>query len=160
MQNLSENDKLECYAEVERAYGALIKEPLPKEIHMLHLCAILQHHLGFFWVGFYMRKSAQMLEIGPYQGQVPCFTIKLGNGACGTAAASGEVVNLPDVNAFPGYIACHAEPQSEMVVPGMVEGECVFVLDVDHQEREAFTNVDATALKRLVQLTIETFFTP
>lgn len=101
------------------------------------------------WVGFYVRRGDQLV-LGPFQGKVACTTIAFGRGVCGTAAATKETVVVPDVEAFPGHIACDAGSRSEVVVPIVRDGEVVAVLDVDSYELAAFDAVDAQGLEALV----------
>jgi GAF domain-containing protein len=110
---------------------------------------MLKKEFGFFWVGFYMHQHEQQLTIGPYQGELPCFFIPFGKGVCGNAALEGKTVIVPNVAQYPGYIACHPEPRSEIVVPAMWQGECAFVLDIDHIEANYFDMVDAEMLEML-----------
>lgn len=103
------------------------------------------------WVGFYLRRG-QELVLGPFQGKVACTRIAWGRGVCGTAAAKGETVLVPDVEAFPGHIACDAGSRSEIVVPIVRAGQVVAVLDVDSYQLAAFTEVDARGLGELAKV--------
>lgn len=101
------------------------------------------------WVGFYVRRG-EGLVLGPFQGKVACVRIALGRGVCGTAAAERRTVIVPDVEAFPGHIACDAGSRSELVVPifrgGRPDGDVVAVLDLDSYALAAFDEVDAAGL--------------
>jgi GAF domain-containing protein len=143
------------YQHIYTSFSALLKSNIPAHVHMNNLCALLQKEFSFFWVGFYMRNGEDSLQIGPYQGEVPCFDIKIGKGVCGTAAAEKTTQIVADVHQFPGYIACHPEPNSEIVVPGIKEGSCVFVLDIDHIEKDYFDDVDQMWLEKLCVLIVE-----
>ena len=150
--------KVEQYQEVIRNYTSLLDVDLPTHVHLNNLCALLKKEFNFFWVGFYERVSEDQLRLSSYQGEVPCFNIKIGKGVCGTAAAEGKTQLVDDVYAFPGYIACHPEPNSEIVVPGMMNGRCLFVLDIDHVDKAWFSETDTNHLEQLVDLTVQKLY--
>jgi len=106
----------------------------------------------FFWTGFY-RVCGDRLVVGPYMGTVGCLQIEFGQGVCGTAAQRRQTVIVPDVSQFPGHIACDPNSKSEIVVPvfGPAE-ELIAVLDVDSDQIDAFNEVDARGLERIVRL--------
>ncbi|MBX3155130.1 MAG: GAF domain-containing protein [Deltaproteobacteria bacterium] len=108
------------------------------------------------WVGFYVRRAREEtpeLVLGPFQGNVACVRIALGRGVCGTAAAERRTVIVPDVEAFPGHIACDAGSRSEIVVPVLApDGRLVAVLDLDSYELAAFDDVDAAGLAPIAEL--------
>jgi GAF domain-containing protein len=103
------------------------------------------------WVGFY-RTLGDELVLGPFQGKVACVRIALGRGVCGTAAAERRTVVVPDVERFPGHIACDAGSRSEIVVPIVAAGRVVAVLDVDSYDLAAFDEVDARALEGVASM--------
>ena len=106
----------------------------------------------FFWTGFY-RVCGDRLVVGPYIGTVGCLQIEFGRGVCGTAAARRETIIVPDVNAFPGHIACDPSSKSEIVVPVFgSDGELIAVLDVDSDQFDAFDEEDQRGLERIVGL--------
>lgn len=106
----------------------------------------------YFWTGFY-RVCGDKLVVGPYIGTVGCLQIDFGRGVCGTAAAKRETVLVPDVNEFPGHIACDANSKSEIVVPVFGrDGELMAVLDVDSDRLNAFDEEDRAGLERIVAL--------
>ncbi|HET7737446.1 MAG TPA: GAF domain-containing protein [Tepidiformaceae bacterium] len=106
----------------------------------------------FFWTGFY-RVCGDRLVVGPYIGTVGCLQIEFGKGVCGTAAARRETVIVPDVEQFPGHIACDARSKSEIVVPVFgPAGELIAVLDVDSDRYAAFDETDRAGLERIVGL--------
>lgn len=148
-------NKQDQYQNLYNAFTALLKADIPVPVHMNNLCAMLKKKFGFFWVGFYNKKDHNTLQIGPYQGEVPCLNITIGKGVCGLAAQLKKTQIVNDVNSFDGYIACHPEPNSEIVVPGIVNGECHFVLDIDHIEKDYFDNIDQKWLEKLCTLLIE-----
>jgi len=103
------------------------------------------------WVGFYVVRGGELV-LGPFQGKVACVRIAFGRGVCGTAAAEQRTVIVPDVEQFPGHIACDAGSRSEIVVPIMKRGQLVAVLDLDSYERAAFDDVDAAGLLPIAEL--------
>jgi GAF domain-containing protein len=114
----------------------------------------------FFWTGFY-RVVDGRLVVGPYIGTVGCLQIELGRGVCGTAAARRETIIVPDVNAFPGHIACDPNSKSEIVVPVFDSSEeLIAVLDVDSTELNAFDEEDRRGLEKIVALFASRAFSP
>ena len=106
----------------------------------------------YFWTGFY-RVCGDRLVVGPYIGTVGCLQIEFGRGVCGTAASRRETIVVPDVNQFPGHIACDPNSKSEIVVPVFApDGELIAVLDVDSDQINAFDEEDARGLERIVAL--------
>lgn len=106
----------------------------------------------FFWTGFY-RVCGDRLVVGPYIGTVGCLQIEFGKGVCGTAAQRRQTIVVPDVNAFPGHIACDPNSKSEIVVPVFgPDGELIAVLDVDSDRLDAFDEEDRQGLERIVKL--------
>ncbi|KAJ5555334.1 hypothetical protein N7535_007770 [Penicillium sp. DV-2018c] len=103
----------------------------------------------------YASSENQLLLLGPFQGKPACQEIRYGKGVCGTAAAKGETVLVPDVESFPGHIACDAESRSEIVVPILINGETVAIIDVDCTEPSGFDEVDKEYLERLAGLLAE-----
>lgn len=114
------------------------------------------HHADdrFDWTGFYRVAGPGLLKIGPYQGGHGCLTIPFSRGVCGAAARSGEVQLVPDVEAFPGHIACASSTQSELVLPVWNgTGRLLGVFDIDSDQPDAFTQEDARALTDILQAT-------
>ena len=111
------------------------------------------HH---FWVGFYLVKDANYLILGPFQGSAACFRIRRGRGVCGTAWAEGRTQVVPDVEQFPGHIACSSLSRSEIVVPLIVQGEVVGVLDIDSDQLNQFDETDRHYLEQVAQLITQT----
>jgi len=103
------------------------------------------------WVGFYVLRNRELV-LGPFQGKVACVRIALGRGVCGTAASERRTLIVPDVELFPGHIACDAGSRSEIVVPILCRGELVAVLDLDSYERAAFDDLDAAGLAPIAEL--------
>ena len=120
---------------------------------LANTAAALHEAFGFFWVGFYLVKDAAWLSLGPFQGPVACTRIKHGRGVCGTAWAEGRTLIVPDVDQFPGHIACSSASRSEIVVPikdkqGIVLG----VLDIDSDRLASFDETDQQGLEQVVQI--------
>jgi len=103
------------------------------------------------WVGFYVVRGGELV-LGPFQGNVACVRIAYGRGVCGTAAADRRTVIVPDVDKFPGHIACDAGSRSEIVVPVVKAGALVAVLDIDSYELAAFDDLDAAGLAPIAEL--------
>ena len=118
---------------------------------MANTAAMIYERMKFFWVGFY-RVVGEELVLGPFQGPAACFRIKYGKGVCGTAWQRAETVVVPDVEAFPGHIACSALSKSEIVVPVKEQGNIVSVLDIDSTDLETFDRFDAAFLELIVAL--------
>jgi len=119
---------------------------------MSTLAALVHHGFGHLWTGFYRVVAPDLLRVGPYQGTLGCLEIPFGKGVCGTAAARGQTVIVPDVNAFPGHIACDGRARSEIVVPLFDKrGELTAVLDVDSERLAAFDAADREGLEELVR---------
>ena len=106
------------------------------------------------WVGFYLVKN-QTLYLGPFQGKPACTVIPFGKGVCGTAAASQQIQRVEDVHAFPGHIACDAASASELVIPLIMHGKCIGVLDLDSPECGRFCEDDAKCLQKVMDTLLE-----
>ena len=137
----------ELLAEVEGLVGGESDEIA----NMANVAAAIQAKFGFHWVGFY-RVVGKELVLGPFQGPVACTRIAYGRGVCGTAWKEGRVIIVPDVEKFPGHIACSALSRSEIVVPIVRKGAVVAELDIDSAERDSFDAVDEYYLTLLVTL--------
>ncbi len=119
--------------------------------NMANIAAALKEAFGFFWAGFY-RVEGNQLVLGPFQGPVACTRIAYGRGVCGTAWKEAKTLIVPDVNQFPGHIACSSRSRSEIVVP-LFSGQMVCgVLDVDSDQLDAFSETDAWYLEKIVSL--------
>jgi len=129
-----------------------IKELVGKESDLIanlsNITAILKHTFGFFWVGFYLIKENELV-LGPFQGPVACTRIPFGKGVCGTAWKERRTIIVPDVEKFPGHIACNSESKSEIVVPLLIDGEIVGVLDIDSDRLNDFDEIDAKYLEKI-----------
>jgi GAF domain-containing protein len=120
---------------------------------MATMSALLHHGFGHLWTGFYrVTEPGRTLLVGPYQGTLGCLEISFGRGVCGTAAAEGRTVVVPDVQLFEDHIVCDARARSEIVVPVFDAAHGVFaVLDIDADVPNAFEDADARGLERLVK---------
>jgi L-methionine (R)-S-oxide reductase len=119
-------------------------------------CELFQAFEDFDWVGFYRVTEPGLLKIGPYQGGHGCLAIPFERGVCGAAAREARTQVVPDVDAFPGHIACASSTRSEIVVPVLdAAGEVFAVLDVDSNTPRAFSDADARALEALMQRVFE-----
>lgn len=119
---------------------------------MANVCAAIHQEMGFFWTGFYRVVNGELL-LGPFQGPVACMHIKYGRGVCGTAWERQESIVVPDVEQFPGHIACSSLSRSEIVVPVKnADGEVTAVLDIDSKELATFDDVDCHYLEGICAL--------
>ena len=142
-----------AYQELERS-GRSVLEGVRDQVTAMATWSCLVHHaFGHLWTGFYrVVDPGKLLRVGPYQGTLGCLEIAFGRGVCGTAAASGRTVVVPDVEKFPGHIACDAHSRSEIVVPVRGPGgELIAVLDVDSETISAFGEEDREGLERLME---------
>ena len=119
--------------------------------NMANLAAMIHHTFGFWWTGFY-RVVGEELVLGPFQGPIACTRIAYGRGVCGTAWQRGTTVVVPDVEQFPGHIACSSLSRSEIVVPIRNGDNIVAVLDIDSEHLATFDDVDGKWLERIVKL--------
>ena len=116
--------------------------------NMANITAALKQAFGFFWVGFYLVKGDELV-LGPFQGPVACTRISYGKGVCGTAWKERRTIIVPDVEQFPGHIACNSESKSEIVVPLFENGEIIGVLDIDSDRLNTFDEIDAAYLEKI-----------
>ena len=119
--------------------------------NLANISAALKEQFSFFWVGFYLVKNDELV-LGPFQGPVACTRIKLGRGVCGKAWESGEAIVVPDVEKFPGHIACSSFSKSEIVIPFKRSGQTIGVLDVDSEKLDQFNEVDKHYLQLILDL--------
>ena len=116
--------------------------------NMANVAAMLHETFGFWWTGFY-RVEGEELVLGPFQGPMACTRIRKGRGVCGTAWAKAETQVVPDVDKFPGHIACSSASRSEIVVPVFHEGRVVAVLDIDSAQLGTFDQTDRHYLEQV-----------
>jgi L-methionine (R)-S-oxide reductase len=145
------SDREVLYTALLPQVAALLKDETDSVAAMANVAAALRQGLGFFWVGFY-RVMGEELVLGPFQGDVACTRIGYGKGVCGAAWQRAEVLVVPDVDAFPGHIACSSLSRSEVVVPVVQQGRVVAVLDVDSTRLADFGPTDARYLAQVCAL--------
>ena len=148
---ISGGNKEERYAMLLPQVVSLVEGESDRIAGMANMAAALAQTFGFFWIGFY-RVIGDKLVLGPFQGPIACTRIAFGKGVCGTAWKRAETVIVPDVDAFPGHIACNSASRSEIVVPVKADGEVIAVLDIDSDRLGAFDEVDQRYLEQLVAL--------
>ena len=133
--------KEEKYSALLPVVHSLMSDEDDEIARMANLAALLHTEFGFWWTGFYRVEDQDQLVLGPFQGPLACTRISIGKGVCGTAWAEDRTVVVPDVEKFPGHIACSSESRSEIVVPLRVKGQVVAVLDIDSRELGTFDKV-------------------
>jgi L-methionine (R)-S-oxide reductase len=155
-------DKQQRYATLVPQIQALVEGESDIVANLSNIAAALKQTMGFFWVGFYLVKDNPMpagrqeLVLGPFQGPIACTRIQFGKGVCGTSWKEKKVILVPDVEEFPGHIACSSASKSEIVLPAFKNGEVALVLDVDSDKLNDFDAVDERELKKVMEL-IERF---
>ena len=147
-------DKAGIYAELLPQIDAVVSAESDMIANMANISAILKEAFGFWWVGFYIVKAAdagEELVLGPFQGPLACTRIKKGRGVCGTAWDRAETIIVPDVEQFPGHIACSSLSRSEIVVPVFAPGGNVMaVLDIDSEHLATFDVTDKEWLEKML----------
>ena len=146
--NASKDEK---YRQLLPQIEALLLGETNKVANMANFCAALREAFGFFWVGFYVVDGHELV-LGPFQGPIACTRIKHGKGVCGTAWATNQTQLVPDVDLFPGHIACSSASRSEIVLPVRNSaGEVMAVLDVDSEHLNHFDATDQLYLEQLIE---------
>lgn len=143
--------KKEQYESLIPQIAALLEGETDLVANMANVCAALKEQFGWFWVGFYLVKQDELV-LGPFQGPVACTRIGKGKGVCGTAWERAETLIVPDVDAFPGHIACSSLSRSEVVVPLFKGRKVAGVLDVDSEHPDHFDSTDAQYLEQIINL--------
>lgn len=145
--------KYQIYSSLQKEFRALLEEKdLPLESALVSLIALLKERLSYAsWVGFYRYENGK-LWIGPYQGKLACLVIEPGKGVCGSSFLEQKTFIVPDVDAFPGHIACDALSRSEIVLPIWRSDELVGVLDLDSHQLAAFDEEDAKGIEACLKL--------
>lgn len=140
------------YKEIAPQIEALVSGETDLVANLANITAVLKEAFGFFWVGFYLKKDNQLV-LGPFQGPLACTRIDFDKGVCGHCYTTKETVIVPDVEAFPGHIACSSASRSEIVLPIFgKDGEVFGVLDVDSDKLDDFSEVDADGLEKIVRI--------
>jgi L-methionine (R)-S-oxide reductase len=143
--------KREKYESLLPQLKGLIEDEPDQIANMANIAAALKEVFNFFWVGFY-RVVGESLVLGPFQGPIACTRISYGRGVCGTTWKEKKTLIVPDVDQFPGHIACSSLSKSEIVVPVMQDGVVKAVLDVDSDKLDCFDETDAFFMEKLVSL--------
>lgn len=154
--NIITGTKQEQYEALIPQIKALLEGEEDLIANLANIAAALKEQFNWLWVGFYLVKPAadrnQELVLGPFQGPVACTRIKKGRGVCGSSWAQAKTLIVPDVEKFPGHIACSSLSKSEIVVPLFSNNEVIGVLDVDSEELDQFDKTDQVYLEQIVSL--------
>lgn len=147
---IDKRGKKEMYATLLPQIKALVEGESNRVANLANVAAALKQTFGFFWVGFYLVEDGELV-LGPFQGPIACTRIRYGRGVCGTAWKEDKTLVVPDVDKFPGHIACSSASRSEIVVPIYnKEKEVVGVLDIDSDRLAEFDETDREWLERIV----------
>ena len=149
--SINKGEKAEQYQSLIPQIKGLLEGEPDLIANLANVAAALKEQFGWFWVGFYLVKHEQLV-LGPFQGPVACTRINKGRGVCGSSWAKAETLIVPDVEKFPGHIACSSLSRSEIVVPLMKEGMVWGVLDVDSEVLDQFDEIDKQYLETIVEL--------
>jgi len=148
-------NKKERYQMLLPQIKALVEGEPDRIANLSNIAAALKQTMNFFWVGFYLVKENQLV-LGPFQGPIACTRIDFGKGVCGTSWKEKKTILVPDVEKFPGHIACNSASKSEIVLPAFKNNEVALVLDVDSDALNDFNSTDQLALEDLMRI-IENF---
>ena len=144
--------KIEEYELLQKQVEAIIGNEVDTIANMANISALLFDNLADVnWVGFY-RVVANELVLGPFQGKIACIRIPVGKGVCGTAVGENSTQRIADVHSFPGHIACDATSNAEIVIPVVVEGKVIAVLDIDSTKFDRFDLQDQNGLEAIISL--------
>ena len=148
---ISDGNKNDRYSVLYSQIRSLLDSESDLIANMANVSSVIHHTFGFWWTGFYIVKDGQLV-LGPFQGPLACTRINYGKGVCGTSWERKETVIVPDVELFPGHIACSSLSRSEIVVP-LFRGEDVYaVLDIDSKELSTFDETDKEWLEKITRL--------
>ena len=148
---ISDGDKDQKYSVLYDQIKALLECEEDIIADMANISSMIQQTFGFWWTGFY-RVCGDELVLGPFQGPLACTRIRFGKGVCGTAWKEARTVIVPDVDEFPGHIACSSASRSEIVVPVFLGKEIMAVLDIDSTETDTFDEIDRKWLEKIVSI--------
>ena len=148
---ISKGTKEEQYENLLPQITGLLQGESDLIANLANVAAALKEQFGWLWVGFYLVKGEELV-LGPFQGPVACTRIRKGRGVCGSSWAKGETLIVPDVEKFPGHIACSSLSRSEIVLPLIKNGEGVGVLDVDSTRLDSFDETDKKYLQNIIEL--------
>lgn len=144
-------DKAEKYKTLVPQIEGLVTGEPDLVANLANIAAALRQTLGFFWVGFYVVRNNELV-LGPFQGPIACTRIAFGKGVCGAAWQRAETILVPDVDAFPGHIACSSASRSEIVLPAFHDGQVALVLDVDSDKLNDFDETDRHYLEQVMRI--------
>jgi L-methionine (R)-S-oxide reductase len=144
-------DKAEKYKTLVPQIEALVQGENDVVANLSNVAAALKQTMNFFWVGFYLVKDNQLV-LGPFQGPIACTRINFGKGVCGASWKEKKTILVPNVDEFPGHIACSSASKSEIVLPAFKNGEVALVLDVDSDQLNDFDETDAKALEHVMRI--------
>lgn len=144
-------DKTEKYKTLVPQIEALVQGENDVVANLSNVAAALKQTMNFFWVGFYLVKDNQLV-LGPFQGPIACTRINFGKGVCGASWKEKKTILVPNVDEFPGHIACSSASKSEIVLPAFKNGEVALVLDVDSDQLNDFDETDAKALEQVMRI--------
>ena len=144
-------NKNERYKTLLPQLEALVQGEEDLTANLANIAAALRQTMDFFWVGFYLVKKGQLV-LGPFQGPIACTRIDFGKGVCGTAWKEKKAIIVPNVDEFPGHIACSSASRSEIVLPALKDGNVILVLDVDSDALDDFGSEDEVALKEVIKI--------
>ena len=148
---IAEGGKEQKYELLYKQIEALVQGESDPIANMANMAAMIHYTFGFWWTGFY-RVAGDELVLGPFQGPLACSRISYGRGVCGTAWEEQRTQVVPDVEQFPGHIACSSLSRSEIVVPVWKEGKIIAVLDIDSEHLATFDTTDQKWLEKIVDL--------
>lgn len=143
-------DKKTKYEQLIPQLESLISDETDLIANMANLASVLKENFNFLWVGFYRNVNNELI-LGPFQGPLACTRIAIGKGVCGTAAQKKETIIVPNVDQFPGHIACSSLSKSEIVVPKILNNKLIYVLDIDSEQFNHFDQTDADFLEKILQ---------
>jgi L-methionine (R)-S-oxide reductase len=145
-------DRKEIYDAILPQINGLIETESDLVANLANITAVLKEAFGFFWIGFYITKEGQLV-LGPFQGPVACTRIPFHKGVCGASYSQQKTIIVPDVDQFPGHIACSSASRSEIVLPVFHKnGTVAMILDVDSDQLDDFSEVDAAGLQNILKL--------
>jgi L-methionine (R)-S-oxide reductase len=144
--------KKDIYEALVPQIEALVTGETDLTANLANISAALKEAFGFFWVGFYIKKENQLV-LGPFQGPIACTRINFNKGVCGHCFTTKQTVIVPDVEAFPGHIACSSASKSEIVLPAFDKnGDVFLVLDVDSDVLDDFSEIDKIGLEQVMRI--------
>ena len=147
----SGENREEIYKNLKPQLKELFKDESDMIANLANFAAAIKQCFNFFWVGFYLVKNNELV-LGPFQGPIACSRISYGKGVCGRAWELGKALIVSDVNSFPGHISCNSASKSELVIPLVHKDEVWAILDIDHSEIQAFSELDKFYLSELLAL--------